>query len=265
MQNQRMFKYIPALVTVFCLQIFAQYSPDVVFLPDSSKAVLNGAHHLNHFATFAGNAPGYNQFVIRAIDAVQKHAMDGGTYFIGIKAVPTESPVNYELKLGSKSLLTPPRLSSYCSGSTYAAFIETLNLLFPNIDDSLSTDRLELLRMQEPDGGRREDYVKFWGKWNADGNGCKYALVDYSKMGVEVKAEDAKPGDFANIAWTNGGGHSVVFLGWYLNSSGEESILYWSSQKGTNGYGDQLSPLSKVAGINFVRLVTPEGVLSFER
>ncbi|MBI2416447.1 MAG: hypothetical protein HYV28_00780 [Ignavibacteriales bacterium] len=258
-----MFKYIPAIITFFCFQMFAQYSPTVDFLPDSSRAILNGAHHLNHFATFAGAAPGYNKFVIRAIDTVQKHAMDGGTYFIGIKAIPTESPVNYELKLGSRPLLTPPRPSSYCSGSTYAAFIETLNLLFPGIDSSLSADRLEALRMQEPDGGRREDNVKFWGRWNADGNGCKFALVDYSKMGMEVKAEDAKPGDFANISWTNGGGHSVVFLGWYLNGNGEKAILYWSSQKGTNGYGDQLSPLSKVADINFVRLTTPEAIMNY--
>lgn len=54
--------------------------------------------------------------------------------------------------------------------------------------------------MLEPDGGRREDMVKLWGWWNADGPGSLYALVMFTKMGERMSALDAEPGDFATFS-----------------------------------------------------------------
>jgi hypothetical protein len=220
--------------------------------------------HLNHEAIFKKYVDGYNLDVLKAIDIVQAHAMDGGGYFTGMKAKPTESPIGYEVKLFDKSLLDPPRTTSYCSGSTYGVLIETLNLIFPDGKSKISHDRYESLRMQEPDGSRREDQIKFWGKWNDDGWGTQYALVQYSGMGDEILPERARPGDFANIAWTSGLGHSVVFLGWFKRD-GQLGMLFWSSQKSTNGYGDVvMCPLSKVKSVKIVRLAHPEKVFTFD-
>ena len=128
----------------------------------------------------------------------------------------------------------------------------------------LSADRYESLRMQEPDGGRREDQIKFWGKWNDDGWGTQYALVQYSGMGEEISPERARPGDFANISWTSGLGHSVVFLGWFKRD-GQLGMVFWSSQKSTNGFGDVvMCPLSKVKSVKIVRLSHPENVFTFD-
>ncbi len=80
----------------------------------------------------------------------------------------------------------------------------------------LSPERLEAIRMQEPDGGRREDLIKFWGYWNADGFGTHFALVQYSRMGQEIRPAQLRPGDFVNISWKTGLGHSVIFLVWLL-------------------------------------------------
>ena len=221
-------------------------------------------YHLNHEAIFKKYIDGYNRAVVRAIDIVQAHAMDGGGYFTGMKAVPTESPIGYELKLFGKSLLDPPRTTSYCSGSTYGVLIEALNLIFPDGGSKLSADRLESLRMQEPDGSRREDRIKYWGKWNDDGWGSHYALVQYSEMGEEIPPQRARPGDFMNISWVHGLGHSVVFLGW-VRRNHEIGMMYWSSQKGTNGFGDVvLCPLSSVQSVKIVRLTHPERLFSFD-
>ena len=119
------------------------------------------------------------------------------------------------------------------------------------------------MRMQEPDGGRREDGVEAWGWWNADGNGCDFALVQYLGVGDRIKATDAKPGDFMNVSWKSGLGHSVVFLGWVRDAAKGDGIAYWSSQRGTNGLGDQVSPLSSVAGLSAVRLTHPERLPTF--
>ena len=74
--------------------------------------------HLNHEAMFKKYVQGYNAAVLKAVDIVQSHAMDGGGYFTGISAKPTESPIGYQLYLFQKPLLDPPRTTSYCSGSS---------------------------------------------------------------------------------------------------------------------------------------------------
>ena len=224
-----------------------------------------GAHHTRHAEIFGKYVQGYNYYVLQAIDKVQATAMDGGGYFIGIKAVPTESPIGYKLKLFDRPLLEPPRTTSYCSGSTYAAFIEQLNLIFSKKEGKkLSDERYEAIRMQEENGGRREDTIKFWGKWNDDGFGSHYALVQYAKMGEEIKPPQARPGDFINISWVKGGGHSVVFLGWYQDENGQKNIVYWASQTRTNGFGDEVIPLERIKEIKAVRLVHPENLFKFE-
>ncbi|MFH1530736.1 MAG: hypothetical protein ABIK09_08415 [Pseudomonadota bacterium] len=221
-----------------------------------------GTHHTRHAEIFGRYAPAHNRDVLRGIDAVQETAMDGGGFFIGIRAKPTESPIGYRLKLFGHDLLDPPRKTSYCSGATFAALIEGLNKKFGDAD--LSADRVEALRMQEPGGGRREDGVKFWGHWNADGYGNHFALVQYSGMGEVVSPEEARPGDFMNISWVKGGGHSVIFLGWHRSEKHGRSVLYWSSQRGSNGLGDQLVPISRIDKVMIVRLTDPTRLFTFD-
>ncbi|MCG3158390.1 MAG: hypothetical protein DKINENOH_05032 [bacterium] len=223
-----------------------------------------GTHHTRHAEIFGKYVTGYNAWVLQAIDKVQATAVEGGGYFTGIKAVPTESPVGYALTLFGKPLLAPPRTTSYCSGATYAAFIEQLNLMLPQAGQQLTPERLEALRMQEPDGGRREDTIKFWGKWNDDGFGNHYALVQYSQMGTEIKPRNARPGDFMNISWKKGLGHSVIFLGYYRDENGTKNVVYWSSQTRTNGFGDEVVPLERIKDVKVVRLTAPQNLLSFD-
>lgn len=226
-----------------------------------------GPHHTRHDELFGKYVTGYNRYVLRGIDEVQAHAPDGGGYFIGVRANPPESPVGYQLRLFGAPLLDPPRTSSYCSGATYTAFIEALNMMYPDGAARLSPERAESLRMQEPDGGRREDTIKYWGKWNDDGWGSHYALVQYSGMGREVAPEQAQPGDFMNISWTNGGGHAVIFLGWIPpGEDGQMGIAFWSSQKNaTNGYGDvYLENLERIRQVKIVRMTEPDKLFTFD-
>jgi len=230
----------------------------------NKEDMAEGKHHTRHAELFGKYVEGINQKVLQAVDIVQSTALDGGGYFANIKADPPESPIGYELKLFGRSLLNPPRTTSYCSGASYAAFIEAINLYFFEKQTEISYERYEALRMQEEDGGRREDQIKFWGKWNDDGYGCNYALVQYSEMGTDIKPEDALPGDFVNIIWNSGGGHSVVFLGWYKDESPILNLVYWSSQKSTNGLGDVVVPIEKIKNVKFVRLTNPQNIFAFD-
>lgn len=223
----------------------------------------NGAHHTRHASIYGKSVTGYNLAILHGIDKVQSMSDSGGGYFIGIKAVPTESPVGYELSILGKSLLDPPRTTSYCSGSSYAAFVEGLNLILENQSAKMDYLHYESMRMQEEDGGRREDHIKFWGEWNADGYGNHFALVQYSGMGRRIKPIEARPGDFMNISWKSGNGHSVIFLGWYSDEQNQKKVAFWSSQRSTNGYGDLVVNIDKISEIMVVRLANPYKVFDF--
>ena len=183
---------------------------------------------------------------------------------MGIKADPPECPVGYPLSLFGRPLLKPTRPTSYCSGATYSVLMEALNSLLPASRGTLSESQFELLRMQEKDGGRREDEVGFWGWWNADGAGSYYALCEYTDMGRRVAVKDAIAGDFVNISWKKGAGHSAVFLGWEHAPDGTPLMRFWSSQGSTNGFAQMTVPASSIADFVFVRLERPEAIFRLD-
>jgi len=232
-------------------------------LPD--EALPRRPYHTDHAALFGRYAVGYNREILRAVDEIQAKFPDGGGYFTGVHANPPESPIGYAVALFGRALLKPPRPTSFCTGATYTAFIEALNLIFAGSPPGLTPERFEALRMQEPDGSRREDHVKFWGHWNADNAGPEYALVQYAKMGVVVPPEQARAGDFMSVLWKNGGSHSTVFLGWHKAAKGAGEVLFWASNtpKTTDGVGDRVVPLSEIAGVKFVRLTKPDALTTF--
>lgn len=269
--NSNIFSYILLFTFLLILQFSYAQSDNLYPTEDNNewfvleKSDLNGgAHHNLHSQIFGKYVTGYNKYILQAIDTVQNSAPEGGGYFIGITADPPESPIGYNLCLFDKELINAPRTTSYCSGASYAGFIEAMNLIYPNLGDSLSYERYESLRQQEEDGSRRNDGVKFWGKWNDDGCGTQYALVQYAQMGKQIKPINARPGDFVNISWKSGNGHSVIFLGWYIDETGEKNMVYWSSQKGTNGLGDDVVPIEKIKEVVFVRLTNPENIFTFD-
>lgn len=221
-------------------------------------------YHFSHQAVYGQDAPELNQAVLMAIDEIQATAPDGGGYFMRSGANPPASPIGIPLKLADYRLINPTRGTSYCSGASYAAFVEALDTVTTSFQSEISPNRLEALRMQEMNGGLREDMVKMWGCWNADGPGSLYALSMFSKLGIRIDPLDAKPGDFCNLDWRNGMGHSVVFLGWDTTTDGEMAMRFWSSQKSTNGLGDRTARLSEVKGFVFTRLTNPEDILTFD-
>lgn len=225
-------------------------------MPQSGK-------HTSHETIFNEYAPDYNRYILRAIDKIQGQAQDGGGYYTNKIDKSRESPIGYPLKIFNFTLIQPPRTTSYCTGATFAAFIETLNLVYPDGDTRLKQNRYEALRMQEMDGTRRDDYDKAWGNWNTQW-GAQIVLIYYLNMGKIVSQREARPGDFINILFKGGGGHSAIFLGWYENEIGEKQLLIWSSQPETNGISDQLVPIHKIAGLAVVRLTDPGNIFLFD-
>lgn len=245
--------------------------PEVDTLLTAADMAARGSdplHHANHFAVFdkyTGDAD-FNGYVLQAIDKVQATAPGGGGYFANNKADPPESPIGYALKLFGQALFAPfKRTTSFCTGASYSVFIETLNLIdaaepLPVLDAA----HADAMRMQEPDGSRRKDGVRFWGHWNGNSPGISTAMTRYSDVGVVIPDwKRARPGDFMDIDWKDGRAHTVVFLGWYVNK-GQKSMLIWSSQESSDGLGDYMVPIERIAKVEIVRLDQPEALPKFD-
>jgi hypothetical protein len=251
---------------LFVLLFCSKSAPSLTYISSAAEGEKTARSlprkHTSHEKIFGEHASDYNRYILRAIDKIQGKAINGGGYYTNLKDKSKESPIGYPLKIFNHPLIKPPRTTSYCTGATFAAFIEALNLIYPHGNTRLTPDRYEALRMQEMNGTRRKDFVKVWGNWNTQW-GAQYVMIKYLEMGKIVSQREARPGDFINILFKGGGGHSAIFLGWYKNENRETQLLYWSSQPETNGISDHSVPTSKISKLAIVRLNDPGKIFNF--
>jgi hypothetical protein len=146
--------------------------------------------------------------------------------------------------------------STYCSGATYLVFMRAIQNLLP--ESSVGPSLAESLAIKgQPDG------VGVWGRWNANGPGTA-CLFHELRIGHNFTSfDEAKPGDFMKIFWTDAvglreHGHSVIYLG-RGSTNGVETIRFWSSNK-PGGYGEKAVPRSRISFAIFSRLDAPSNI-----
>lgn len=238
------------------LVVAGQAKASPLFMLNSVQASLP-AKHTRHHEMYGKHASGDGAWVLKGIDEAQKRAPRKDDWWVGVKAVPLESPVGFELSLWGRVLFSPQRPTSFCSGATYAALMLGLQKQYPE-DPGLTPDAHESLRQTEADGSRRHDQIGFWGVWNGSGAGLYWALTDLTGAGVSVPASQLRPGDFVQIYWSSTRGHSAVFLGWHQSRDGSRFMRIWSSQEGTSGMGDWNVPITRISRLVGARLT--EGI-----
>jgi hypothetical protein len=151
--------------------------------------------------------------------------------------------------------------STYCSGATYLVFIQAIQRLIPR--SQFGGGLAEALAIKgQPDG------VGIWGRWNANGPGTACLFYDLSLGHNFTSFDEARPGDFMKIFWTDAvgtreHGHSVIFVSRRL-VNGVEMVRFWSSNK-PGGYGYKEVPRSRISHAIFSRLETPSNITGFVR
>ena len=164
---------------------------------------------------------------------------------------------------GSVRIQAGKAVPSFCSSATYLVFLKTLGDLQRR--GAVQIDRFQwaaLLPLKMADGEGA------WGRWNANGPGTPRLFYELGLGRNFPSFEDARPGDFLKIFWTdavgkNEHGHSVVFLG-LETKDGVESVRFWSSNK-PGGYGEKSVPRSKIARAIFSRLEKPGNISRLSR
>lgn len=100
-----------------------------------------------------------------------------------------------------------------------------------------------------------DEFKRLWFVESLNGPGPSAALVKY-KMGREIPAEQARPGDFVQIWRTPNDkgkttGHSVIFVDWVRDEAGKTiGIRYLSTQTSTNGIAENVENYGPDGGIN---------------
>ncbi len=129
---------------------------------------------------------------------------------------------------------------SFCSGATYLVLLKALGngteSLLPEID--------------------QQDGHGVFGRWNANGPGAAKLVADLGAGKNFTSWDEAKPGDFLKIWWTDriGGserGHLVVYLG-----HDAETVRFWSSNQ-PGGYGTKSVLRGECERVLFTRITRP--------
>ena len=203
--------------------------------------------------TLAARAGNFNDVVRQQVAAMP----EGGGYAATTRAHDALAAA-VSIDDGGGRIRADRAVPSYCSGATYLVFLKTLGELQRR--GLLQVDRAQwsaLLPLKLADG------EGVWGRWNANGPGTPRLFFELGLGNNFSSFEDARPGDFLKIFWTDAvgkseHGHSVVFLG-LETKDGVEYVRFWSSNK-PGGYGEKAVPRSKIARAIFSRLEKPENI-----
>jgi len=203
--------------------------------------------------TVAARAGNFNDVVLQQVAAMP----EGGGYAATTRAHEALAAAA-RIEAGSARIQAGKAVPSYCSGATYLVFLKTLSELQRR--GLLQIDRAQwaaLLPLKLADG------EGVWGRWNANGPGTPRLFFELGLGKNFTSFEDARPGDFLKIFWTDAvgkseHGHSVVFLG-LETKDGAEYVRFWSSNK-PGGYGEKSVPRTKIARAIFSRLEKPENI-----
>lgn len=133
--------------------------------------------------------------------------------------------------------------SSHCTSATYAGFLKTIGTLAKRGAINLT-----------PQARAALNSPLFRDAWNS--NGSTINLL-YEKLGGETftNASEAQKGDFVKIDRKNGTGHTV-----YLSRITSSQICYWSSNRATQGPGEQCESRSSISKLHFSRITSLAGL-----
>jgi len=203
--------------------------------------------------TLALQAADFNDVVLRAATAMPS----AGGYSVSTSAHEALSSA-VRLDPTGVRILANQAAPSYCSGATYLVFLKALGELQKN-----GVIRLDRSVWAELLPGKAADGQGVWGRWNANGPGTPRLFYELGLGKNFSDFNEARPGDFMKIFWTNEvgsseRGHSVVFLG-VENRDGADFVRFWSSNK-PDGYGEKSVPKTKIARAIFSRLEHPEKI-----
>lgn len=168
---------------------------------------------------------GYNALVL---DILQSYATDGTHDYYWPADGGWYGTTRDVMYRGTTVAYGDPAGRCYCVGLTWEVMLRA----FDQADSTTGGDgTLNGLSVSQLNEFRVDWFVR-----DLYGDGVVTALENYG-LGEQVRSwTDVEPGDFVQFWRNSGSGHSVIFMDWETNSSGDVSgFRYWSTQSSTDG------------------------------
>lgn len=168
---------------------------------------------------------GYNALVL---DILQSYATDGTHDYYWPADGGWYGTTRDVVYRGTTVAEGDPAGRCYCVGLTWEVMLRA----FDQADSTTGGDgTLNGLSVSQLNEFRVDWFVR-----DLYGDGVVTALENYG-LGEQVRSwSDVEPGDFVQFWRNSGSGHSVIFMDWETNSSGDVSgFRYWSTQSSTDG------------------------------
>lgn len=154
------------------------------------------------------------------------NSYSGGGYKWSSSGVPKS------IYFKNSKILSKSAEGTFCSGYTFTVAFEAM--VTKGISDGLSVEDMKWLQRN------------WYGTNDASAETqCLYSLEKLG-LGKAIALKEATAGDFVQFWRNNASGHSVIFLSWQRDESGNiTGVTYRSTQKSTNGIGDRTESIGK--------------------
>lgn len=168
---------------------------------------------------------GYNALVL---DILQSYATDGTHDYYWPADGGWYGTTRDVVYRGTTVAEGDPAGRCYCVGLTWEVMLRAFELADSTTGGDGTLNGLSVSQLNE--------FRVDWFVRDLYGDGVVTALENYG-LGEQVRSwSDVEPGDFVQFWRNSGSGHSVIFMDWETNSSGDVSgFRYWSTQSSTDG------------------------------
>ena len=168
---------------------------------------------------------GYNALVL---DILQSYATDGTHDYYWPADGGWYGTTRDVVYRGTTVAEGDPAGRCYCVGLTWEVMLRAFELADSTTGGDGTLNGLSVSQLNE--------FRVDWFVRDLYGDGVVTALENYG-LGEQVRSwTDVEPGDFVQFWRNSGSGHSVIFMDWETNSSGDVSgFRYWSTQSSTDG------------------------------
>jgi len=175
--------------------------------------------------------PGFNRFVVQAINDTARYPRDGSTPYCWRKCPGSMGLIRDVYYMEEE--LWQGEGSCFCTGHTLEIFLDAVHRWYAFHSLDPATPFGELM----PDAVQGGDFYQQWQGYGISPEASAAAAFERAGIGYAIWPEnwdDARTGDFVNLSRDDATGHAVIFHSWWWEDGQRVGLRYY----GCNGKGD---------------------------
>ena len=195
--------------------------------------------------------PGFNRYVVEAIDDVTRYPRDGTYPYCWRKCPGSMGFVHNTSYLGIP--LWDGEGTCFCTGHTLEIFLDAISR-WQKANGFSGEEPFGALTYESVLGG---EFYQYWQGFGVTREASSANAFQSADIGYNIywdAWDSAQPGDFANISRSNGTGHAVVFHSWLRDNGRIIGLRYYGCNGGGSSQADPEDPDNRkgISGPSYV-------------